>query len=542
MNKISIKTNNHIMYFDIITEDIKENLNNTNVISTNNIYFSKKYINDNIDLVVSFLNVIILKNNISTVNISDNTLTPLCLKLINNLNHVTNLILSYDKPITYEEFMLLLDNKHLKKINIYDIPSYLLERLDINKNLEVIIRNEILFISNFMNDNNINTYSDIFYKKEITITEFQEKDYLDFESFIEINKYLIIINIKYYSKKQFDYIFKKIIKQNLKNIRINFIESTLNLNEIFTYINNFKKTNEDFIINNNISFKIIYSDKYKKDNFLKQVNLNIIKVSLLFIIIAIGTMITINLYRNYNDNEKYSTIEKDLNKLILDIKKDTEKPEEDIIFIEPNEEDLNKLTETTTTTTTIYDVKYEKVFEKLLEINKDTKGWLTVNNTNIDYPVVQAKDNDYYLNKDYYQQKNRHGWLFMDFRNDIFDLSDNTIIYGHNLANQKMFGTLRYASNPTWYKKTNNQTITFNTLNENMKWQIFSIYKLPVTNDYLIANFSTKEEKLSFLQMLTDRSIYNFNQTFDEETKILTLSTCANGNKERFVIHAKLIK
>ena len=91
-------------------------------------------------------------------------------------------------------------------------------------------------------------------------------------------------------------------------------------------------------------------------------------------------------------------------------------------------------------------------------------------------------------------------------------------------------------------KKTKNQIITFNTLNANMKWQIFSIYKLPVTDDYLIANFSTNEEKTNFLQMITNRSIYNFNQTFDEETKILTLSTCSNGSKERLVVHAKLIK
>ena len=181
-------------------------------------------------------------------------------------------------------------------------------------------------------------------------------------------------------------------------------------------------------------------------------------------------------------------------------------------------------------------------FASLQETNPDVHAWIKIDGTNIDYPVVKYSNNDYYLNKDYYQNKNRHGWIFMDYRNDYKDLSDNTIIYGHNLANQKMFGTLRYATNPTWYKKTKNQIITFNTLNSNMKWQIFSIYKLPVTDDYLIANFSTNEEKMNFLQMITNRSIYNFNQTFDEQTKILTLSTCSNGSKERLVVHAKLIK
>ncbi|UKI28952.1 MAG: hypothetical protein L6V78_00835 [Clostridium sp.] len=64
------------------------------------------------------------------------------------------------------------------------------------------------------------------------------------------------------------------------------------------------------------------------------------------------------------------------------------------------------MTTTTTTTTTVYDIQYEKkYFSTLQEINKDTVGWLTVNNTRIDYPVVQAKDNDYYSRRDYYQNK-----------------------------------------------------------------------------------------------------------------------------------------
>ena len=182
------------------------------------------------------------------------------------------------------------------------------------------------------------------------------------------------------------------------------------------------------------------------------------------------------------------------------------------------------------------------MFEKLLSINDDTVGWLTVNNTNIDYPVVHYKDNDYYLKKDYYKNKNRHGWIFMDYRNNIDDMSKNTIIYGHNLANQKMFGTLRYALNESWYKKTSNQIITFNTLNENMRWQIFSIYKVPVTTDYLTSDFASDDSYREFLNMITSRSIYNFNQIVDVGDNILTLSTCSNGFDQRLVIHAKLIK
>lgn len=538
MNKIGFKTIKNTIEINIINEDIKEDLNNTNIINTQNIYFSEKYIKENLELVSSFLNVIILKNNINTINIQNNKITKIILLLINNLPNIKNLILSYDSSLTYDEFLLLLDNNYLNSLNTYDIPSYLLERIDINKNLEIKIRSEILFTSNFMEENKINTYSDLFYKKEISISTFYEKDYQDFDSFIEINKYLKIINLKSYSKKQYDYIFKKIISHNIKNIKIYIYQEYTNLNEAIKYITEFKKKYEEYILNNNIEFKIKYSDEFKKENTFKQINLNFIKICLLFIIISVNIMIGINLYRNYIDTKNYDNIESELNQLLLNLDLPEEKEEKDIIFIEPNDEDKEKLTETTTT---IYDIKYEKVFEKLLEINKDTIGWLTVNNTNIDYPVVQSNNNDYYLQKDFYNNKNRHGWIFMDYRNSIEDLDDNTIIYGHNLANQKMFGTLRYASNASWYKKTNNQIITFNTLNQNMKWQIFSVYKVPVTNDYLIANFTNNEEKIEFFKMLKDRSIYDFNQFIDENTKILTLSTCSNGSKERLVVHAKLI-
>lgn len=547
MNKIEFKIYKNFIIVDLIDKDIKENLNNTNVINSKEIYFSDKYINMNIELVSSFLHVITIKNNIDSIRIKNKSVTLIILKLINYLGKINNLILDYDESLSYSEFLEILNNKYLKCINLYDIPPYLLERLDINNDLEIILRNEVLYVSNFMTNNKICNYSDIFYKKEIIIDEFNDRDYYDFDSFIQVNKYLKCITFKYFDRKLFNYIFKGIVDNNFKNIKIVFKEESINLIDVVTYISKFKKANEDFIFNNRIEFKIDYSKEYKEKNIFKQLNLNIIKYSLLFVIIVICLMISINLYRNYLDSNKYDKIQNDLNKLIENVSEDDNliNDSNDIIFIEPNEDDINKITETTTTTTTttgIYDIKYEKIFDKLLEINKDTVGWLTVNNTNIDYPVVKYTDNDYYLNRDYYQNKNRHGWIFMDYRNDYSDLSDNTIIYGHNLANQKMFGTLRYATNASWYKKTNNQIITLNTLDNNLKWQIISVYKVPKTNDYLVANFSSPDEKLSFLKMITERSIYNFNQEFDENTKILTLSTCSNGTKERLVVHAKLIK
>ena len=544
MNKIVFKIVKNEIIVSLLNKDFKENLNNTNVINTKETYFSINYINENVELVSSFLNVIIIKNNIHKFIVNNEEATLITLKIIKNINKIDEIYLNYDNTLKYDEFIEILNNNYLKVINLFDIPNYLLEMIDVNKNLKVTIRNEILFTSNFMEINNINTYSDIFYKKEIYINEFKDRDYLDFDSFIQINKYLKIINFNYFSKRQFDYIFNKLIKLNLKNIKINFNQGNINIQNVVEYINKVKKEKEDFILTNNINFKINYSKEFKKNNMFKQINLNFIKISLLFVILSVTLMMSVNLYRNYSDTKKYDNIENDLQKIKLDLDiPENNNHDKDITFIEPNDDDKERvtLTTTTTTTTTIYDVKYEKVFEKLKEINNDTVGWLTVNNTKIDYPVVQSTDNDYYLYRDYYKNKNRHGWIYMDYRNNIEDLSDNTIIFGHNLANQKMFGTLRYVTNPSWYKKSSNQIITFNTTKANMKWQIISIYKIPVTNDYLVANFASSEDKLNFLDMITQRSIYNFNATYDENTKIITLSTCSNGSKDRLVVHAKLI-
>jgi sortase B len=445
------------------------------------------------------------------------------------------MIVKENKALNYEIFLKLLDNKYLTKIDVYDLPKYLLERLDINKKLKVNIRSEILFISNFMKDNDLNTYSDLYYKKKIKINSlFDDNDKSDFTTFIKINNYLDEIELNTFSEDNFIFIMDNLINNKKENIKIIFNEEYLLIKEIITIVNNYKKKKELTLKELNITFKINYSEEYKKDNLAKQFNLNFMKITLIATIIIVSLMMFVHAYHNYKDQEHYLSIEKDLKNIMLD--NEVKNKDQDIEYIEPEGGDL-----TTTTTTSVYDIKYDKVFEKLLSINKDTVGWLTVNNTRIDYPVVKGPDNDYYLKRDYYQNTNRHGWVFMDYRNNASDLDKNTIIYGHNLTNQSMFGTLRYTLNSSWYNKTSNQVITFNTINTNMKWQIFSIYKIPVTSDYLTTVFNNDDEYLNFINLIKNRSIYDFKQEVTATDKILTLSTCGKTSDERLVVHAKLI-
>jgi len=538
MIKIVFKVNgNCINAYKLIKDTPKEDLNKTNVIDTKELVFSDVYIKNNLELVSSFLNVIIIKRKINTVCIRDFELITVILDIINTIPNITNLIIKPDESINYDIFLKLLDNNYLENLEVYDFPRILLDRLDTNKKIVVKTRTEILFVSNFMKVNNLNTYSDIYYKKNIVISDFTSDDKNDIVTFIKINKYLKEINFKNFSVSAFDFMMNLLIQNAKEDIKISFEYDNLKDTDI-NVISKYKKVNERLLLNTNITFKINYSEEYRRNNLFKQININFIKVSLGAVILVIIFMIGINYYKNYVDEQHYLGIENNLKEIIKVNQKKTEE-ENPLDVIEPGDEDL---TTTTTTTTTVYDIQYEKVFSTLQEINKDTVGWLTVNNTRIDYPVVQAKDNDYYLRRDYYQNKNRHGWIFMDYRNNPDELNENTIIYGHNLANQTMFGTLRYALNSYWYKKSANQIITFNTPNENMKFQIFSIYTIPTTNDYLDITFPTTDAYQAYIDLVKGRSIYDFNIEVTTDDKILTLSTCANGNDKRLVIHAKLIK
>ena len=122
------------------------------------------------------------------------------------------------------------------------------------------------------------------------------------------------------------------------------------------------------------------------------------------------------------------------------------------------------------------------------------------------------------------------------------NLDKNTVIYGHRNNIGIMFGTLKKVLEKQWYTNKDNQIITFNTPNAEMKWQIFSIYTIKSTNDYIQVKFPTDSTYSSFLSKLKKRSIYNFKVDVSKDDKILTLSTCYKNAKNRLVVHAKLIK
>lgn len=176
---------------------------------------------------------------------------------------------------------------------------------------------------------------------------------------------------------------------------------------------------------------------------------------------------------------------------------------------------------------------------KLKTFNPDTIGFIKVMGTNINYPFVQTLDNDYYLNRSYDKTYNNAGWIFLDYRNNEFN-DKNTIIYGHGRINGTMFGSLKDTLKSSWQNNKDNYIIKISTEKENSIWQIFSVYKIATTSDYLQTTFSDNEFE-SFISLIKERSSYNFETNVTNEDKVLTLSTCYNDN-DKMVVHAKLIK
>lgn len=180
-------------------------------------------------------------------------------------------------------------------------------------------------------------------------------------------------------------------------------------------------------------------------------------------------------------------------------------------------------------------------FSELKNINSDTKGWIQVNGTNINYPFVQTKDNKYYLKHSYDKSYNTGGWVFLDYRNNINSLDKNTIIYGHGRKDKTMFGSLKNILKSGWLNDTDNYIVKLSTETENTLWQVFSVYHIKTTNDYIKVKFKDNNEFLKWTNMLIQRSAYDFKTKVNENDNVLTLSTCYN-KEEKVVLHAKLIK
>lgn len=247
--------------------------------------------------------------------------------------------------------------------------------------------------------------------------------------------------------------------------------------------------------------------RMKKNNNTKIIFYFIIYFLLFFVLIYSG----IKIYEWYRDKNKNNEIAKKIKETVI---------------VESNGEN---------------EEEYLIDFDKLKEQNNEAIAWIKVNNTNIEYPVVKTKNNEFYLNHSFDKSENLGGWIFADYKNKFNGTDKNIVIYGHNMKDNSMFGTMQKILNPEWYNNEENTNIILKTEGENYIYKVFSIYRIENEDYYIKTEFNNDSEFEQFLNTLKARSIKDFNMDMLESDSILTLSTCDNNNKYRVVLHAKKI-
>lgn len=191
-------------------------------------------------------------------------------------------------------------------------------------------------------------------------------------------------------------------------------------------------------------------------------------------------------------------------------------------------------------------LKYALLYAK----NQDLVGWLNVPDSSVSVPIVQQKDNNYYLHRDFYKATTSYGNPFMDYRNNAKDLDFNNLIYGHNMKDKQIFGQLL-----DMYKTTENYKkypiIEYNTIFKDYKWAVVGAFytngsasqdngyvfpfNTPVIEDFI--------KRQGLLDELNKRFIYTTGAKMTIDDKLLTLTTCAyDFNDARFVIVARLME
>jgi len=187
--------------------------------------------------------------------------------------------------------------------------------------------------------------------------------------------------------------------------------------------------------------------------------------------------------------------------------------------------------------------KYETLYKK----NKKLIGWLKIDDTNIDYPVMQTVNNEYYLDHNFNQEYDKNGSIFLDKDCNAAFPNTNMIIYGHHMKSGKMFGNLNYYSKESYYKE--HPRIQFDTIYEEGIYDIMFVFRSRIYNEdevvfkyYQFMDVNSEDEFYSAMDEMARMSLYDTGVRADYGDKLITLSTCDNSEQDgRFVVVAKKV-
>ena len=186
-------------------------------------------------------------------------------------------------------------------------------------------------------------------------------------------------------------------------------------------------------------------------------------------------------------------------------------------------------------------IRVEKEEENLYDKYEDYRGWIKIDNTNINYPIVQGKDNLFYLDKDINKNYLSSGSIFMNYLNHGFN-DENTVLFGHHMRNKTMFAQLKKYKEKEFFYGDNDIVIEVEN-DKVLKYKVFSAYVTDAKDNYIKTNFDDKDQYKEFLEDIKNKSQYKSDIDVNENDKIITLSTCSyEFNDARMVVHGKLLK
>ena len=168
-------------------------------------------------------------------------------------------------------------------------------------------------------------------------------------------------------------------------------------------------------------------------------------------------------------------------------------------------------------------------------------GWIKINQTKVDYPIMQAANNEFYLKHNYKGEKFRAGSIFLDYRNDPALNDRHSIIYGHDLRNGSMFGQLHQYEQQSFADA--NRYFTIEKANEIITVEVFAAYQTKIDFYYIETEFTNLSYE-QFIKTIKNKSVITYDGNVSVNDQIITLSTCVSDNRsdERFVVHAKVVE
>lgn len=176
-------------------------------------------------------------------------------------------------------------------------------------------------------------------------------------------------------------------------------------------------------------------------------------------------------------------------------------------------------------------------FAELKAINKDIVAWIEIPDTPISYPIVKGEDDVYYLTHTFNGTENSAGSIFMETLNSPDFTDMHTILYGHNMKNGSMFGSLMEYESPSYLVA--HPLIFIDTEEGSHAYKIFACYRVDADSDSYTIGFKADEMYVNFLKKIKERSAYDTGVEVTMEDEIITLSTCTNTGTNRYLVHAK---